>query len=465
MIHPLSIKAGWPDVAVSCLLAFTSLPAHAADAAPAIATAEPSSGAGVFGRERLTGDWSGARTRLEDAGITFGLRATGDLSTDVSGGLQQGSGFSGLLQLDVDFDLEKLVGWQGGAFHAGAFFIGGLGLSGKYIGNLMPISSIEADPAGRLAELYFMQTFFDGRLSLKVGQIAADGEFATSDTAGLFVNSAFGWPGLNGIVLPGGGPAYPVPAPGIRVAYQFNEAWMARAGVYSGNPLGRDDQNRHGLTFPLNQGIFAIGEVAYTQVFADGLAGTYTVGGWYDSMRFNDQRISANGLPLAAPDGDTDPRGHRGNFALYGVIDQTLWRASDADLTGRSLAAFARLVVAPQKDRSTVDFYMDSGLTFTGLLPGRTNDVVGVAVAYAGVSPSLQRLDRDMIAFTGEPRPIRSSEVVIEASYQAQFAPWLKVQPFAQWIVRPGGGEPDPETPWRRIPNATVLGLRSVAVF
>jgi len=54
---------------------------------------------------------------------------------------------------------------------------------------------------------------------------------------------------------------------------------------------------------------------------------------------------------------------------------------------------------------------------------------------------------------------------VIEASYQTQLAPWLKVQPFAQWIVRPGGGEPDPDKPWRKIPKATVFGLRSVTVF
>ena len=147
------------------------------------------------------------------------------------------------------------------------------------------------------------------------------------------------------------------------------------------------------------------------------------------------------------------------------MIDQTLWKSPDFETTGRSLAAFARVVVAPEKNRSHVDFYADAGVTYAGLLPDRKNDVVGVGVAYAKVSSSLRQLDRDMAAFPGEPQPIRSSEVVIEASYQAQVAPWLKVQPFAQWIVRPAGGEPDPGRPWRKIPNATVLGLRSVAVF
>ncbi|OJY36132.1 MAG: hypothetical protein BGP06_04085 [Rhizobiales bacterium 65-9] len=452
-----------PTACAICCLAMTASSASAADLAPRPVAAQAE--AGLLQREQLTGDWGGARSRLEEAGVAFGLTATGDISMNPAGGLIRGRGFSGLLQFDVDFNLEKLVGWQGGALHAGAFLIGGHGLSGKFIGNLMPISNIENDPAGRLAEIYFMQTLFDGRLSFKIGQIAADGEFATSETAGLFVNSAFGWPGLHGVVLPGGGPAYPVPAPGVQVAYKPDDAWTIQAGVYSGNPLGRNDVNRHGLTFPLNQGVFAIAEAAYTHDFGAGVTGAYKLGGWYNSQSFDDLRIATNGLSFADPAADPDPRRHRGNFAVYGVIDQGLWKSPDAETTGRRLAAFARVVIAPKKDRSQVDFYADAGISYMGLLHGRNDDVVGLAVAYASVSSSLRQLDRDMIAFSGNAQPVRSSEVVFEASYQARLTPWLKVQPFAQWIVRPGGGEPDPDKPWRKIPNATVIGLRSVAVF
>lgn len=420
---------------------------------------------GLLERDRLTGDWNGARTRLEEAGITLGLNATGDISAIPIGGLQRGREFSGLLRFDADFDLEKLAGWKGGIFHAGAFFIAGRGLSGKFVGNLMPISNVEADPSSRLAEIYLMQTLFDGHLSFKIGQIAADTEFATSETAGLFVNSAFGWPGLNGIVLPGGGPAYPTPAPGVRLAYKPDDAWTVQVGVYSGNPLGRNDLNRDGLTFPLNQGTFTIVEAAYTYDFGGGTSGTYKVGGWYNSRRFDDLRLAANGLSLADPNADPDPQRHRGNFALYGVVDQILWRSPDVETTGRSLAAFVRSVVAPQQNRSHVDLYADAGVTYTGLLPRRKNDIVGVAVAYARVSPALRQLDRDRIVFSGDPHPVLSSEIVIEASYQAQLTPALKVQPFAQWIVRPGGGRAQSGSPWRNIPDATVLGMRSLVVF
>jgi len=444
-------------------LGLAPLAAQAAD--PAARTDAPLTEPGLLEREQLTGDWGGARTRLDEAGLTFGLTTTGDMSTNPTGGLQRGHGFSGLLQFGLDLDLEKMAGWKGGAFHAGAFLIGGHGLSGKFLGNLMPISNIESDPAGRLSEVYFTQTLFDGKLSIRLGQLLADSEFATSETAGLFVNSAFGWPALHGIVLPGGGPAYPVPAPGVRVAFKPDDAWTVQAGVYSGNPLGRNDKNKHGLTFPLNQGVFAIAEAAYTHDYGGGVTGTYKLGGWYNSRRFDDVRIATNGLSFADPNADPDPLRHRGNFAFYGVIDQVLWKSPDAETTGRSLAAFARVVVAPEKNRNHVDFYADAGITYTGLLPGRKNDIVGVAVAYAQVSSSLRQLDRDMITFSGDPQPVRSSELVIEASYQTQLAPWLKVQPFAQWIVRPGGGEPDPDKPWRKIPKATVFGLRSVTVF
>ena len=59
---------------------------------------------------------------------------------------------------------------------------------------------------------------------------------------------------------------------------------------------------------------------------------------------------------------------------------------------------------------------------------------------------------------------MRSSETVIEATYQAQIKPWWQVQPDVQYIVNPGGGVLAPGTS-RRVRGAAVLGLRSVVTF
>ncbi|GLK55483.1 porin [Methylopila capsulata] len=446
-------------------LAASGVSARAADAT---ATEAASSFWGdLFEREKLTGDWGGARTKLEDAGVTLEANYTIDYSRNLSGGVSKGEGYSSLFQISVDLDLEKLAGWQGGAFHAGGYVIRGPGLTGHEVGNLLTMSNIEYDRAERLAEVYFKQSLLDDRLEVKIGQLAADGDFATSDTAGLFVNSTFGWPGLNGVDLAGGGPAYPVPTPGVHVAYKIDDAFSVQGGVYNGDPLGGHDENEHGLNFPVKDGVFMIGELAYAYAPADGsggLPGVYKIGGWYTSANFDDLRRASNGLSLADPAAD-GPRRRDGNYALYGVVDQTVWQSGDLkNPQPSSISVFVRAVIAPESDRSLIDRYFDAGVNFKGFVPSRPDDLFGVAVGYAHVSNHVRKLDRDAIAL-GEATPKHSSEIAIEASYQAAIAPWLKVQPFVQYIVRPGGGDPDSDRPAKRLKNATLIGFRTSVDF
>jgi porin len=66
------------------------------------------------------------------------------------------------------------------------------------------VSGIESLPATRLYELWIEQKLVDGKVCVRVGQQASDVEFFDSTYDDMFVNSALGWPGINGIVLPPG---------------------------------------------------------------------------------------------------------------------------------------------------------------------------------------------------------------------------------------------------------------------
>lgn len=55
--------------------------------------------------------------------------------------------------------------------------------------------------------------------------------------------------------------------------------------------------------------------------------------------------------------------------------------------------------------------------------------------------------------------PLRSSETVFEATYQAELVSGFTLQPDLQYVMRPGGGVADERG--RRLRNATVLGLRA----
>src|SRR5229473_5816303 len=65
----------------------------------------------------LTGDWGGLRPYLDRNGITFTLNYTNDFLANVRGGIGRGAVGLGVFQPQMDLDLNKLAGWEGGRFH------------------------------------------------------------------------------------------------------------------------------------------------------------------------------------------------------------------------------------------------------------------------------------------------------------------------------------------------------------
>ena len=70
----------------------------------------------ILPREHLLGDWYGTRTWLEDRGITPTLTFVTDSLGNPSGGKEQGFTTANNVGLDLNFDLEKLCGLEGGSF-------------------------------------------------------------------------------------------------------------------------------------------------------------------------------------------------------------------------------------------------------------------------------------------------------------------------------------------------------------
>src|SRR5262249_22145891 len=148
------------------------------------------------------------------------------------GGIRRGAIHFGRFDIGVDADFEKLVGWTGARAHANFFYLYGRGLSRHFVGNIATISEIEALADTRLYEAYIEQSFLDGRLSVKVGQQAADVEFFDSRTDDLFVNGTFGWPAIMAGNLPAGGPAPPIAVPGVRLKASLTDRITTYAAIY-----------------------------------------------------------------------------------------------------------------------------------------------------------------------------------------------------------------------------------------
>ncbi len=438
----------------------------------AAAIATEKSPPSIWERETLTGDWGGARAALKDKnGIDISLNYIGETFAVLSGGVNRASSYEGRLEFSVDTDLQKLIGWTGGSTHVTVFQIHNSGHNVvENSGTTADPSNIDATPTTRLFTAWFQQNFND-RFSIRAGQLAADDEFITSDTAGGLMNGTFGWAGVLAANMTNGGPAYPLATPGVRVKINATENLSVLAAIFSGDPAGRncsgDAQqcNRHGTTFSTSGGALLMGEAQYAinqGKNAIGLPGFYKLGAWYASADFADQRFGIDGSGATISlgiDPTATPIQHRGNWGIYGVADQTVARMGD-----RSLSLFLRSGLSPS-DRNLISFYVDGGVGIKGLLPGRADDVLTFGVAYAKISSDASSVDRDALAANGPPQPIRNEEFVFELSYALQIAPWWIVQPDLQYIVHPGGNVADPNNANAVVQNAFVAGVRSTIKF
>jgi porin len=484
---PAARHGSVPAAIVGLATLLSLSPAHAAPptlSLPSDETLQTSSGGSTSILDKiersnyLLGNMWGARTLLSSYGITFGLQETSEVLGNVTGGSKTGADYDGLTQMVLQLDTQRAFGWHGGTFNVSALQIHGRNLSTDNLQTLQTASGIEADRSTRLWELWYQQKFLDeDRLDIKIGQQSLDQEFMVSQNASYFINTMFGWPMVPSADLPGGGPAYPLSALGIRVRARPADGWTVLGGVFSGSPApnGSGDPqvlNPSGTSFPLNRGILALAEVQYsypslgTMLYADQpepLARTYKLGVWYDSERFDDLAIDNTGLSLANPNSTGVPASHSGDWGLYAVADQLVW--VDPKESDRTINLFARAMGTPQGDRNLVTFSLNAGVTMHEPFLGRDDDTVGIGMGYARVSGTAAQLDQQTGLFNGSPYPVRGGETFIEITYQYQVTPWWQVQPDIQYVFNPGGGVPNQNGNGQRVGNELVLGLRTNILF
>ncbi len=447
----------------------------------------------LWEREYATGDWNGMRTLLAEHGVIFNFTYAADPIGVVSGGIRRGVFYNGFFDLGTDIDLEKLAGWKGGKFHVNGFYPHGENGSANYVGDIGTFSNIEAYDTYRLYELWVEQSFFKGRFSLRVGQITFDSEFAVLDAyGGVFVQSGFGAPEAFSANLPL--PVFPNAVPGLRVRVEPVKGFAIQVAVFDGNVapgLTPDPSpnaavstefNRHGTHWALrpDEGALLVGEVSYrfnqvpeeeasaTRTSADawlpgtpaapiaparGLAGSYEAGFLYHTDAFadiHDVTLADIGSSLAR----AEARNCGANYALYANLEQELWREPGCETQG--IGAFAHAVWMPP-DRNFLEFSIEGGLHWRGALPGRDQDALGLGVAFIKISDHVASAVRAANQRDHTTHSVPDFEATIELVWRYQAAPWISIQPHAQYVIQPGG------TADRG--NALILGVRTNLAF
>lgn len=403
-------------------------------------------------------DPGGMRAALTGRGINYAINYIGEVLANPTGGFAQGTFYDGRLELALNIDLDKAIGWKGLTFFTNAYQIHGDSISAADLGVLMPVSYIEAMPSTRLFELWLEQKLLDDHLSFRFGQLAADSDFLISKGAGAFINSTWGWPAIAGVNLPDGGPSYPLAAPGARLSFAPNDQLTILAGVYSGDPAGDCAEdlpqvcNPNGFSFPLNAPlVLAEAGYAYNQG-KDQLPGTLKFGTWRLFGSFEQGAIGNNGLPIGLQPVPGQVTDH--DYAFYAILDQMLYRLpGEGDPKG--VAVFGRVIGAPDYG-NMIAHYVEGGLTFTGMAAARPKDVLGIGFGYTGVSSQIIDFQKQQ----GDP-VIANFEGMLEVSYTASIMQGFIVQPDFQYFWNPGGHSPDPYDGAKAVPDAVALGLRT----
>jgi porin len=395
------------------------------------ALATPQEARGFWERETLLGDTAGVRPWLAERGITFTLAFTGEIISNVKGGVHQDAGADLLLDWVIDADLEKAVGWTGASARFNPMWLAGDGVAGD-VGDLTLVSNITGRGGVRVFEAWLEQSLFDDVLSLRAGLLAADQEFILSGPGMLYFNSVFGGPVFLSPNLRW--PIYPVGALGARVNVALTHDVYVRAAVYDGDP-GAESVNRTGVRVRLkgSEGVFTIAEVGWS--YGEVLKGMLKAGGFHHSGEFVDFSTATvrNGLS-------------GGYFGFEQVLCRDF--SSLGGCREGLMEVFLRAGAA-QEDRAFVFFGLDAGMNFTGLIPERRADVLGLGVIYARISRDFADVQPDARRW--------GHETVFEATYKIALSPWWSLQPDFQYVLHPGGST--------SIPNATVVGVRLDLLF
>ncbi len=405
---------------------------------------------GFLDQDTMTGDWGGLRKTLEADGFKFTPILYGEVFGNPTGGVRQGTIFDGLMDLNFDFDLDKM---SDGALsdtiiHADFDYIYGAGLSPNFVGDFSNTSNIAGYNSFRLQNLWVQKQLWEKRIAIKAGNISIDGpnEFFQSSSASLFINATFGAFTFVANNMPNP-PIYPAASPGVQIQFTPTSEFYMMTGVFgmdANSNLATNNQN--GTRFALNSrsGMLIMSEAGYllNQCPNDhGLQGTYRLGSFVDTMNFNNWGSqAANNL------GSGVLQSSGTNYGVYAVMDQQIY----ANAENQAISLFVRSGGAPS-NVNFVDWYIDGGFNFNGFIPGRKDDIAGIAVGRSHVSDNFS--DAQILQGNAP----YTAETVIEATYKVQVSPWWTIQPDLQYIVTPGGE--------KGVQDAVVLGLRTTVAF
>jgi len=349
--------------------------------------------------QELTGNWGGARARLEEEGVTITSTYVTDIGRNVTGGLRKRTIYAGFFDAALALDFEKLKLAQGFSLVISNYWLSGQNLSNS-VGNAFTIQEVYSPGNYFLGEVKLAWSSQKETFTLEAGRLLAGDVFATNELWQYYVTG-----GLNSNLESLEGniffPAFNIASWAVRFSYQANANWHLIGAIYSADPKV-EDVNKHGLYLPIktDKGYLAIGQTTFKHQGSH--PGTVSFGGYYESSDFEEI--------------NNPSKKHAGNYGFYLIFDQMIFSEKHTSFTqvthaqkakqpfrkqtvapsGRpqGLTIWSAGYIAPQDKINIQKYQLAGGFIYKGLFPSRPQDVTAFGVTAGKFNKKDQGTDK-----------------------------------------------------------------------
>ena len=373
------------------------------------------------------------RTLIGD-GIDFHGNVLDHFLGQGTAGVQSETNNLGSISFTFDFDLQKLIGLNGAAIHATeAIFYGKSNFPHDVLEEGGALDGYQGSPAPEtsdLRELTYEQKLLRDRLDFEVGKSNAYRYFFipngldpfTSESTTIYEDGDF-------VPL-----AHPVWS-GI-ANYHFTPKWYTQIGAF-------EDNYRRAIDYSYNFGV-------------DEASGAQLLGEIAYRSEFSNARYPANfeaGFEWNTRNGESNTKGTAGNYStvldaadytgggvFYAQGGYTVWRGPNlAHVAPRNILVWGSFAASVDKPQP-IDCDALAGVNFTGFLPPRPRDILGLQMHYQRLSQieaNHETLLQDRIAVNRGTGSQQRDGYAFEAIDQIQVTRWAQISPYVEYFINP----------------------------
>ncbi len=338
----------------------------------------------------------------------------------------------GVLALEADLDLGKLVDLRGGNIHI-QYNLYGLKNDIPQIitdtgGYLTGTQTTPSSVSNSLSVFTYEQKLLDDRLSIEAGRTNVYHYFFLPNSLDPFTYFS------SAIQVGGDFPTTPWPVWGGHATYHWTPKWYAQLGSFEDNFL-RAVRNPNDFGIVGNTGAQVVGEIGYRSEFSNAAyPSNMELGALWDA-RTSSTNVKGSALQYTGRNEATD---YSSGGVLFFQGLQTLWRGASRRLGPPANIGVYGAVDATVDKPQPIDMDSLAGVNFTGFIPGRPFDALEIQVHYqrlSAIEANYETRLHNIFAGPGSSQP--RDGFSFEVNGNIQLTPWFSLRPIVEQFTNP----------------------------